>query len=155
MFRSGVRIGVDYGKSRIGVAVTDPSGKISFPHTTLQFSPYGVHLDELLNLIVEKQAIEVVIGMPVHLNGKEGSSAEFVRDFANELAVEIPDIRVCLMDERLTTNQAHAGLSEMGVDNRARKNKIDQLAASIILENAIETELRTETPPGETVEVKN
>lgn len=151
MFRSGVRLGIDYGKSRIGIAVTDPSGKITFPHTTLKYSPYGVHLDELLDLISEKQVIEVVIGMPVHLNGKAGAAAEFVREFAVELANEIPNVRVCLMDERLTTNQAHAGLAEMGIENRGRKDKIDQLAAAIILEQAIEIELRTGNPPGDTV----
>ncbi|MDO5061178.1 MAG: Holliday junction resolvase RuvX [Actinomycetaceae bacterium] len=150
-FRSGVRIGIDYGKSRIGIAITDPSGKICFPHTTLKFSPYGTHIDEILDLVSERNVIEVVIGMPKHLNGAEGASAHAVREFAQELAQELPAVRVCLVDERLSTNQAHAGLAHMGIENRNRKDKVDQLAAAIILENAIETELSTGNVPGEQV----
>lgn len=150
-----MRIGIDYGKSRIGVAVTDPSGKICFPHTTLKFSAYGTHIDEILDLVAERQAIEVVIGMPKHLSGAEGASAQLVRDFAAELAAELAGeaspVRVCLVDERLSTNQAHAGLANMGIDNRQRKDKVDQLAAAIILENAVEAEFITGNPPGEQV----
>ncbi|MCS4484392.1 Holliday junction resolvase RuvX [Gleimia sp. 6138-11-ORH1] len=151
-FRSGVRIGIDYGKSRIGIAVTDPSGKICFPHTTFKFSPYGTHIDEIIALAIEREAIEIVVGMPKHLSGVEGATAQSVREFAQELATELPELRVCLIDERLTTNQAHAGLATMGIENRKRKDKIDQLAAAIILENALQTELVTGNPPGEQVE---
>lgn len=151
-FRSGVRIGIDYGRSRIGVALTDVSGRTPFPHTTLKFSPYGLHIDEILDLVEERQAIEVVIGMPKHLNGAEGASAQFVREFAAELAAEIPQVRVCLFDERLSTNEAHARLAAVGVENRFRKDKVDQLAAAIILENALEFEQQTGNPPGETVQ---
>ncbi|MDO5729106.1 MAG: Holliday junction resolvase RuvX [Actinomycetaceae bacterium] len=150
-FRTGARVGIDFGFARIGVAVTDPHGSVVIPKCTVRFSRYGTHLDEIADIIEDISAIEVVIGLPRHLSGAEGASAKAARKFARELAVFVPEVRICVVDERLTSNQAHSDLATMGIDNRARRNKVDQLAAAIILEQALDVEKNTGKLPGETI----
>lgn len=149
--RRGARVGIDVGSVRIGVAVTDPTGTIALPRTTVKHSPYGEHFDEIADIIDEVHAIEVVVGYPRHLSGAAGASARFARRFARELGEIVNGPRICLLDERLTTHQAHTDLAAMGIDNRARHDKVDQLAAAIILEHALELETNTGKLPGETI----
>lgn len=149
--RRGARVGIDVGSVRIGVAVTDATGTIALPRTTVEHSPYGAHFDEIADIIDEVNAIEVVVGYPRHLSGVAGASAQFARRFARQLGEIVNEPRICLLDERLTTNQAHQDLAVMGIDNRARLDKVDQLAAAIILEHALELEKNTGKLPGETI----
>lgn len=99
----------------------------------------------------QRRAIEVVVGLPKHLNGQEGESAQAARLFASELAKRLPDVRVCLIDERLSTMQAQAMLHTVGMDTRRSRKVIDQMAAQIILEQAIASERGSGFPPGELV----
>lgn len=144
-------MGIDYGSVRIGVATTDPQGRVVFPKTLVKVGRYGEHIDELADIAEELDPIEIVIGYPKHLKGAEGQSAKAARALAHELRAVLPRPRICLVDERMTTNQAHAELAAQGIDNRARQDKIDQLAAAIILEMSINYEERTGKFPGETV----
>lgn len=144
-------MGIDYGSVRIGVATTDPQGRVVFPKTQVNVGRYGEHIDELADIADELDPIEIVIGYPRHLKGAAGKSAQAARALAFELRSVLPRPRICLVDERLTTNQAHADLAELGIDNRQRKDKVDQLAAAIILEQSMEYEDKTGKLPGETI----
>lgn len=151
MKRPGPRMGIDYGSVRIGVAVTDSSGQIVFPKTNVQVDKYGGHIIELIEIAEELDPIEIVIGYPKHLKGKSGASAKAARALAHELKADLDRPRICLFDERLTTNLAHADLAVQGIENRLRGDKVDQLAAAIILETSIDFEENTGKLPGETV----
>lgn len=144
-------MGIDYGSVRIGVAVTDPAGRVVLPKTVVRVDKYDAHILELVEIAEALDPIEIVIGYPRHLKGAAGASARKARALARELHLELPRPRICLFDERLTTNLAHAQLAESGVENRLRGDKIDQVAAAIILESSIKYEENTGTLPGETI----
>ncbi len=88
-------------------------------------------------LAKQKGATEIFVGLPKHLSGAEGKSAHAARRFAALLAKRLPHVRVCMVDERLSTKQAQERLLAAGVSSRENRNVIDQVAAQIILEQAI------------------
>lgn len=149
--RRGVRLGVDYGGARIGVAACDPQASVVLPLQVVPTSKYGEDVEEVAQIAAARDAIEIVVGYPRHMSGKVGASARAARKFARELAHAYPRGRVALIDERLTSVQAHSLLAEGEVGARARKGKVDPLAAAIILETALESERNTGRPPGETI----
>lgn len=144
--RRGVRLGVDVGDVRIGVARSDADGILAVPVETVPAGP-GDHA-RVVALATEYDALEVVVGLPVSLRGAEGTAAGKARSFAQRLAVASP-IGVRLCDERLSTVSANAGLRDAGVAGRARRTVIDQAAAVVILQNALDTERTSGRPPGE------
>jgi putative holliday junction resolvase len=147
--RRGVRIGVDVGDVRIGVARSDPSGMIATPLETV---PRGRgDLDRLRALVDDDDAVEVIVGLPRSLSGGEGPSAARVREFAAGLAAALWPVPVRLCDERLSTVSAEAVLRERGKKGQKRRAVVDQAAAVVILQNALETERGTGTAPGELV----
>lgn len=148
MTRLGVRLGIDVGTVRIGVACSDPNGRMAIPLATVNRDRRGRDVRKIASLAQEKEAIEIVVGLPRHLNGKEGSSAAEARDFAQKLQRKLPEMRVCLVDERLSSSQAHGLLSAAGQDSRARRQIVDQVAAQIILDQALEIERFSGSPPG-------
>lgn len=159
--RRGVRLGVDVGDVRIGVAACDPSGLIATPVETVRRGEGD--LARLRDLVVEHEAVEVVVGLPRSLSGGEGPAAVKVRAFAAELAAalepwpvthleETEDSRVRLVDERLSTVAAESVLREQGRKGPRRRAVVDQAAAVIILQNALDTERGTGRPPGEPVQ---
>ncbi|WP_020573707.1 Holliday junction resolvase RuvX [Actinopolymorpha alba] len=144
--RGGVRLGVDLGEVRIGVARSDPSGLLAVPVETV---PRGEgDLDRLAALVAEVEAVEVVVGLPVSLSGGEGPAAQKVRDFARELAVHVAPVPIRLVDERLSTVSAQQGFREQGLSIRRTRSRIDQAAAAIILQSALDAERSTGKPPG-------
>ena len=148
--RRGVRIGVDVGDVRIGVARSDPSGLIATPLETV---PRGRgHLARLHALAVEEEAVEFVVGLPRSLSGGEGPAAAKVRLFARRLADAVSPVPVRLCDERLSTVSAEAVLRERGKKGQKRRAVVDQAAAVVILQNALDTERGTGAAPGELVE---
>jgi putative Holliday junction resolvase len=147
--RRGVRIGVDVGDVRIGVARSDPSGMIATPLETVARGRGD--LDRLRAIVVEEEAVEVVVGLPRSLSGGEGPSAARVREFAAGLAETLSPVPVRLCDERLSTVSAEAVLRERGKKGQKRRAVVDQAAAVVILQNALETERGTGTAPGELV----
>jgi putative Holliday junction resolvase len=147
--RRGVRIGVDVGDVRIGVARSDPSGMIATPLETVARGRGD--LDRLRAIVVEEEAVEVVVGLPRSLSGGEGPSAARVREFAAGLADALSPVPVRLCDERLSTVSAEAVLRERGKKGQKRRAVVDQAAAVVILQNALETERGTGTAPGELV----
>lgn len=147
--RRGVRIGVDVGDVRIGVARSDPSGMIATPVETVARGRGD--LARLLAVATEEEAVEVVVGLPRSLSGGEGPAAAKVREFAARLAQTVAPVPVRLCDERLSTVSAEAVLRGQGKKGQKRRAVVDQAAAVVILQNALETERSTGAAPGELV----
>ena len=150
--RRGVRLGVDVGDVRIGVARSDPAGLVATPVETVARGRGD--LARLHALLVEEEAVEVVVGLPRSLSGGEGPAAVKVRVFARELASTVAPVPVRLCDERLSTVSAEATLRERGKKGQKRRAVVDQAAAVVILQNALETERSTGAAPGELVSTK-
>ena len=147
--RPGVRLAVDVGSVRIGVASCDPGGLLASPLTTVRRGKGD--LAELARLAGDRQAIEVVVGLPTSLSGMAGQAADQARDFAEALASVIAPVPVRLVDERFTTVIAHAALRQGGRDSRERRTVIDQAAAALLLQGTLDAERSAGRPPGEVV----
>jgi putative Holliday junction resolvase len=145
--REGVRLAVDVGSVRVGVARSDPGGILASPLTVLRSG----RLDELATLVASADAIEVIVGLPTSLSGREGAAAAAARGFAAELASRLAPVPVRLVDERFTTTQAHDALRRGGKDSRARRDTVDAAAAAVLLQAALDTERATGNPPGQLV----
>jgi putative holliday junction resolvase len=147
--RTGVRLGVDVGSVRVGVARSDPGGVLASP---LEVIAHGRgDLDRLAGLVAENDVLEVVIGLPTTLAGREGPAAAGVREVAAALAARIAPVAVRLFDERFTTTTAHAVLRQGGKNSRVRRQVVDQAAAAVLLQAALDAERATGRPPGELV----
>ena len=150
--RPGVRVGVDVGNARVGVAASDASGVFAHPVRTLPRDASGdTDLDDLVALVGQLEAIEVVVGLPLLLSGQEGEAARIARDYASRLAGRLGTVVVRMVDERLTTVDAHRRLRDSGVPGRGQRAVVDQAAAVLILQAALDTEALSGRPPGETV----
>ncbi|GAB2586287.1 Holliday junction resolvase RuvX [Streptomyces capparidis] len=150
-FRRGRRIGVDVGDARIGVASCDPDGLLATPVETV---PAGRRaMARLAAIVAEYEAVEVVVGLPRSLSGREGPAAAKVREFAHTLAARVEPVPVRLVDERMSTVTATHGLRASGVRSRKGRSVVDQAAAVVILQSALEAERGSGRPPGECVEV--
>ena len=148
--RRGVRLGVDPGDARIGVARCDPTGVLATPVETVRRGKGD--LRRLRQLVVAEEAIEVVVGLPRSLAGGEGPAAQKTREFARRVAERIAPVPVRLVDERLTTITAEAMLRDQR-KGQQRRAVVDQVAAVVILQHALDTERATGTAPGEVVAV--
>jgi putative Holliday junction resolvase len=137
------------GDVRIGVARSDPSGMIATPVETVRRGPGD--LARLRLLVGEEEAVEVVVGLPRSLSGGEGPAAVKVRSFAAEIAAALAPVPVRLCDERLSTVTAESVLRGQGKKGQKRRAVVDQAAAVVILQNALETERGTGAAPGELV----
>ncbi len=144
-----MRLAVDAGSVRIGVARSDPGGILASPLAVVRSGPGA--LDELARLAAD--AIEVVVGLPTSLTGREGAAAAAARSFAADLAGRITPVPVRLVDERFTTTQAHEALRRGGKDARARREVVDAAAAAVLLQAALDAERATGRPPGQPVTV--
>jgi putative holliday junction resolvase len=144
-----VRLGVDVGTVRIGIARCDPAGILATPLDTVRRGKGDY--DRIIGLAEENEAVEIVVGLPTSLSGREGPAAVSVRKFATELCRRLQDNIVRLFDERLTTVTAESGLREQGVHGQARRKVVDQAAAAVLLQAALDAERLTGRPPGEMV----
>lgn len=147
--REGVRLAVDVGSVRVGVARSDPGGLLASPLTVVPAGPG--ELDDLAKLTVSAGAMEVIVGLPTSLSGREGAAASAARSFATGLASRIAPVPVRLVDERFTTNQAHEALRQSGKDSRARRGVVDAAAAAVLLQAALDAERTTGRAPGQLV----
>lgn len=146
--RFGVRLGVDPGDARIGVARSDPSGMLATPVETVRRGKGD--LRRIHQIATAEEAVEVVLGLPRSLSGGEGPAAVKTREFAARLARRIAPVPVRLVDERLTTVTAEAMLRDQRKGAR-RRAVVDQVAAVVILQQALDSERATGRPPGELV----
>lgn len=163
--RRGVRLGIDVGDVRVGVATCDPDGMLATPVATLTRTPGAetaagsgdapsatdADIVEIAALAAESQAIEIVVGLPLLLSGEQGSAALKVRQYALVLAGACRPVEVRLVDERLTSVDAHRGLRESGVAGKRQRAVVDQAAAVLILQTALDLERSSGRAPGESV----
>jgi len=147
--RRGRRLGVDVGDVRIGVAVCDPDGLIATPFETVSAGPDAAA--RIAQIASEIEAIEVVVGWPVGLSGREGPAAAKVRAFCDVLGPLIGDVSIRLVDERMSTMTADGLLREGGKSGVKRRKVIDQAAATVILQSAMDAERTRGSAPGEVV----
>ena len=149
--RPGVRLSFDVGKVRIGVARCDAEAILSVPVTTLKRNRFGADIEEAAELIEEYDAMEAVVGLPRRMDGGSSASTRDARRWARELARLVASASVRLVDERLSTVTAHRELHETGRTEASFRQVVDQAAAVIILDQALETERTTNAPAGEIV----
>lgn len=147
--RSGVRLGVDVGRARVGIASCDRDGMLATPVATLQRGERNGA--ELRALIAEYEPVELVVGLPLSLSGGDTASTTDAREFAHWLTT-LGDTPVRLVDERMSTNIAQRALRESGRSTRRSRQVVDQVAAVIILQNALDAERTTGRAPGTRVE---
>ena len=133
--RPGVRLAVDVGTVRVGLARSDAGGILALPLETLTRQDDASEINEIVRYANEFEVIEIIVGLPRHMRGGEGISAKGARRYARKLKMVLPECRVCLVDERL-------------VERREHRQMIDQVAASIILETALEMERMSGRAPG-------
>jgi putative Holliday junction resolvase len=150
-FRLGTRVAVDVGEVRVGVARSDAAGTLALPVRTLRRAPDGSEIGALARIVEEFDAIEVVVGLPLALSGRETEAAARARRYAGEVARRIR-VPVRLVDERLTTVSAHQALHGSGRPGRKHRSVVDQVAATMILDQALAIERSTGEPAGELLE---
>ncbi|MCT1866035.1 Holliday junction resolvase RuvX [Dermabacter sp. p3-SID358] len=151
MSRRFVRIGVDVGDARVGVARSDADGLLATPVETF---PRADAASRLQALITELEAERLYVGKPRLLSGEEGTAVEKAHSFVSELAdlepiVGEPDYDVYLVDERLSTVSAHRALRDSGRRHRTHRPVIDQVAAVMILQTALDFERARGAAAGE------
>jgi putative Holliday junction resolvase len=150
---TGVRIALDVGSVRIGVAKCDAEGLLATPLMTISAGPEAV--SQALDLAQEYEAICVYVGKPISLAGKDTASTQLAIEFAGEIAAQLKDsdTQVRLIDERLSTVSAQRGMHESGRSVKQSRVAIDQAAAVVILEHALASERNSGTLVGEEVEL--
>lgn len=143
--RTGRRIGIDVGTVRIGLAMSDPHGMLATPVETVVRGDGDV--TALLAHAAELEAIEIIVGLPLALSGNDSRSTQDARDFAQRVA-RSSRLPVRLVDERLSTVSAGRALQASGRNSKKSRPVIDQVAAVIILQHALDVERSGGTPPG-------
>lgn len=124
-------LGIDHGEARIGLAITDPVGIMAHPLETIHVKTTPA-VERIRELIDQRQVKQVVLGLPIRMDGTEGSAAEKIRKFGNELLEHI-NLPLHYIDESLTTVAAAAKLHQAGKNAKKQKDIIDQAAAVEIL----------------------
>lgn len=140
-------MGVDVGSVRVGIALSDPGGVLAHPVAT--FAPEDT--DSLDRLVAEHEVSCIYVGLPLTLRGDEGAASAVARGYAQSLAFRVTPVPVRLVDERLTTVSAHRQLEASGVRERGRRSVVDQAAAVLILQGALDLESSSGRPAGELV----
>ena len=144
-FRRGVRLGIDVGRARIGVARCDPDGMLAVPVETVPRGDGAV--GRIAELAAEHEPLEFVVGLPINLRGEDTASTADAREFAEALG-RACGIAVRLIDERLSTVTAHQALRASGRTQRNSRGVVDQAAAVVLLQHAIDIEKNTGNPAG-------
>ncbi|WP_427868775.1 Holliday junction resolvase RuvX [Leucobacter luti] len=152
--RVGVRLGIDVGKARIGVARSDLHGMLATPVETVPRAADGdADLARIAQIAAELEAFEAVVGMPLNLRGERTPSTDDAVAFAERLAARLApaDVAVRLVDERLSTVSAQGQLRQAGKRTKQTRSIIDQAAAVVILQHALDLERSRGEEPGSAV----
>ena len=145
--RQGRRAAIDVGKARVGLAISDPQGILASPVATIARVEIAETVKAAIAALDDYSIIEAYVGLPVNLSGAKTESTVDAIAFAKELEAQAPfDVR--LIDERMTTNTAAAGLRASGRNVKNSRSVIDQAAAMVILEHALSSEKNQGKAPG-------
>ena len=134
-------IGLDYGEARIGVSVSDILETIANPLDTIAERDRDKQLEKVIEVIKRERAEKIVVGLPKRMDGSLGHRAEYTKEFAEELSKRC-DLPLVMWDERLSSSEAHRMLESGGVSGKKRKTKVDKIAAVIILQTYLDSQIR-------------
>lgn len=139
----GVKLGIDVGTVRVGVAICDRDSILATPYKTLDRNPKkNSDIRVIANLVQELDAVQVIVGLPRTMKGEEHASARMAAEYAVLLAAELAArsmaVPVNLVDERLSSVTAHRNLHEAGMSSRNHRKVVDQVAAAGILQHALD-----------------
>ncbi len=130
-------LALDVGSRRIGVALSDEGGQFAMPLTTVQAQPTARAIQQIAALVQDYRVDVVVVGLPLTMDGEIGAQAQLVQGFVEQLQQQLA-VPIKLFDERLTSSVAEQMLRDMGVKPAKRKQRIDELAATIILQDYLD-----------------
>ena len=136
-------LAIDYGSQRIGLALSDPTGTLARPLPFLPAKGNAKLAKEIAALAIREKVELILLGLPRHMNGSLGEAATLVKAFAQVLEKAISPMPLKLVDERLTTIQAGRQLQEAGRNTRDQRDKIDSVAASVLLQAYLDLETFT------------
>ncbi len=145
MAATGPVLGLDLGSRRIGLAVSDPEGRIAFPAGVMARQGREKDLAALRELVRERGASRIVVGLPIHMDGRSGPEAEAARAFSSALG-EATGVPVELLDERWTTLEAERALRQTKQRGRKRRAELDTVAATILLRTWLERQRASTCP---------
>ncbi len=135
--KSGKLLGLDLGTKTIGIAISDSLRLSATPLTTIKRKKFTHDVIELKKLIAENNIVGIVLGLPLNMDASEGARAQSCRAFKRNLELQI-DIPICFWDERLSTIAVTRTLLEADISRAKRAKVVDKLAASYILQGALE-----------------
>lgn len=132
-------LGIDFGEKRVGVAISDPTCTISRSLTTIEYSSQQKLLQELKKITQEFRVQKVILGLPVTMKGSDSRKTQEVRQFSEKLKLVL-NLPIELIDERLTTSQAHFVMRQLGKKPSRNKKMVDRIAAQGILQTYLDRE---------------
>ncbi len=139
--------GIDFGTVRIGIALSDPARRIASPYATYARAGPDQDARYFRRLAAEEGITLFVVGLPVHLDGRESEKSAEARRFGRWLA-EVTGVPVELFDERFTSKEAEGLLLGAGMTRKRRKGRLDKVAAQLLLAAYLESQTRGGQPPG-------
>ncbi len=153
-----MRIGVDMGSVRVGLAASDPDGILASPVTVVRREPAATDtgcaaadLEAIAGLVADRDAVEVLVGRPRSLSGRGGPAERSARAYAADVAARVAPTPVRLVDERFSTVTASRRLRAAGRSARAQRPVVDAAAAAVLLQSALDRERTSGRPAGELV----
>jgi len=145
--REGIRLGIDVGTVRIGVSRSDRYGFLASPFETVKRADDGSDVARIVELTRDQEAIELVVGLPLALSGRHTASTDDAVHFAERVAAAVT-VPVLLVDERLSTVTATQALRAAGKNSKKSRSVVDQSAAAVILQHALDAERSSGRPAG-------
>jgi putative holliday junction resolvase len=131
------RLGIDPGSVRTGLAVADDDVAVAVPLQTVEHKTQAEAVERIAHIVVEQRIDEIVMGLPLALDGRQGQAARNAQRFAARLRERVP-VPVILWDERLSSASAERALREQGVKGPARRRVVDQAAATLVLQSYVD-----------------
>ena len=134
---NGPLMGVDPGTKTLGLAMSDRTRLIATPIKTIKRVKFSLDAAELLKIYDERESVAIIVGNPINMDGSKGPRAQSVKDFCLNL-LKIRDIPICMWDERLSTMAVTRTMLEADISRKKRKENVDKLAASYILQGFLD-----------------